>query len=198
MVQSSIVVPSSSTRKRSLDLTNKAEKNSTADEEIKRPRLELNEAGKSRNKRLFGALLGTLNKFKDETEKTSEVDKNRREINEKLHEKLEKERRELSEKLRARREEKERKLEEENKLEREKEKLRELYRQEKLANFLVTETKPALYYLPEKLTDEMVLIIAKQKKEIRDQISLFESKDTDMNDPLPRDDEDTAMTDDEK
>lgn len=39
----------------------------------KKPRLEDNEAGRRRNKRLFGVLLGTLNKFKDDTEQTSEV-----------------------------------------------------------------------------------------------------------------------------
>ncbi|GAA5804305.1 hypothetical protein HPULCUR_009792 [Helicostylum pulchrum] len=186
MVQSSIVVPSNNARKRSLDSTNKTDSDATPDEEIKRPRLEVNEAGKNRNRRLFGALLGTLNKFKDETEKTSEVDKNRREINEKLHDKLEQERKELAEKLRARREEKERKLEHEKKITREKLELFNIHQQEKLANFLKTKTEPIIYYLPEKLTDDMVLTIEKQKENVQQRKVELENKNNDVvNDPLP-------------
>ncbi|KAG2207894.1 hypothetical protein INT47_010878 [Mucor saturninus] len=178
MVQSSIVVPSTSHRKRSIDVSSKEE--SGQDEEIKRPRLETSEAGKNRNKRLFGALLGTLNKFKNETEKTSEVDKNRREINEKLHEKLELERKELQERLQARKEEKQRmlelKIQEEQELQAEERELKKLEQQEKLANFLRTETEPFLYYLPETLTDEMSLTIKEQKERVIESRNKLENK----------------------
>ncbi|KAI8095183.1 pinin/SDK/memA/ protein conserved region-domain-containing protein [Thamnidium elegans] len=198
MVQSSIVVPSNNARKRSLDSTNKTDSDATPDEEIKRPRLELNEAGKNRNRRLFGALLGTLNKFKDETEKTSEIDKNRREINEKLHDKLEQERKELAEKLRARREEKDRKLEHEKKIIREKLELFNIHQQEKLANFLKTKTEPSIYYLPEKLTDEMVLTIEKQKEKVQQRKIELENRNDIASDPLPKNEEDSAIINDEE
>ncbi|KAG2231090.1 hypothetical protein INT48_003459 [Thamnidium elegans] len=177
MVQSSIVVPSNNARKRSLDSTNKTDSDATPDEEIKRPRLELNEAGKNRNRRLFGALL---------------------EINEKLHDKLEQERKELAEKLRARREEKDRKLEHEKKIIREKLELFNIHQQEKLANFLKTKTEPSIYYLPEKLTDEMVLTIEKQKEKVQQRKIELENRNDIARDPLPKNEEDSAIINDEE
>ena len=129
-------------------------------------------------------------------------DKNRKIINDKLHEKLELERKELSEKLRARREENERatalKLEKEEKVRREKRELNELKQQEALSHFLKTQAQPVLYYLPEKLTDEMTALIAKQKEETSKARNTFEQDKPGnyTNDPLPRD-EDTSMTDEE-
>ncbi|CAO3686413.1 unnamed protein product [Rhizopus stolonifer] len=124
MVQLSIVIPtnnftSSSKRKVDEHVKNiKVEENE--EEQPKKPRLEDNEAGRRRNKRLFGVLLGTLNKFKDDTEQTSEVDKKRREINQKLQDKLDLEKKALVEKMEARKLEKERleqmKREEEEKI----------------------------------------------------------------------------------
>ncbi|OAD07164.1 hypothetical protein MUCCIDRAFT_77840 [Mucor lusitanicus CBS 277.49] len=122
MVQSSIVVPTTGQKRTNDEDTN----NTQSPEEIKRPRIQESEAGQKRNKRLFGALLGTLNKFKDETEKNSEIDKKRQAINEKLHEKLERERAQLQESLRERREEKMRLAEE--KLEKE----RQLWQEKKV------------------------------------------------------------------
>ncbi|KAK4517911.1 Peptidyl-prolyl cis-trans isomerase pin4 [Mucor velutinosus] len=165
MVQSSIVVPTTSQKR-----TNDEEASNTqSPEEIKRPRIQESEAGQKRNKRLFGALLGTLNKFKDETEKNSEIDKKRQAINEKLHEKLERERAQLQESLRERREEKmrqaEEKLEKEKQLWQEKKERSRLQQEELLANFLKTTTQPALYYLPQKLTDSMQSKINQQKEQ---------------------------------
>ncbi|KAG1504543.1 hypothetical protein G6F54_000929 [Rhizopus delemar] len=111
MVQSSIVIPTNSSvasSKRAVDETEDKTTENEKPQEIKRPRLEINEAGRNRNKRLFGVLLGTLNKFKDDTEQTSEVDKKRREINQKLQEKLDSEKRAILEKIEARKLEKER------------------------------------------------------------------------------------------
>jgi hypothetical protein len=48
---------------------------------------------------------------------------------------------------------------------------------EKLANFLKTsDTEPALYYLPAKLTDEMIEIIQKQRQEALEARKEFERK----------------------
>ncbi|KAI8373638.1 pinin/SDK/memA/ protein conserved region-domain-containing protein [Choanephora cucurbitarum] len=172
MVQSSIIVPESTTnvpsnkrRAENADL-----ETSATSEEVKRPRLiDQDETGKKRNKRLFGTLLGTLSKFKNETEKDSEINKNRQAINNKLQEKLEQERKELQEKLKARKEEKmrlaEQKIQEEQRLLEEKKELSKILQNEKLAYFLKTTTQPTLYYLPQKLTDEMAETIELQKKE---------------------------------
>jgi hypothetical protein len=119
---------------------------------------------------------------------------------------LEAERRELQEKLSARREEKERKLEEklqaEQRIRDEKRELYELRQQEKTSYFLKTKTNPTLCYLPEKLTDEMELILKKQRENVLEARKQFEMKigsGTDeniTNDPLPASDDD-KMTDDE-
>ncbi|EIE81333.1 hypothetical protein G6F46_001347 [Rhizopus delemar] len=169
MVQSSIVIPTNSSvasSKRAVDETEDKTTENEKPQEIKRPRLEINEAGRNRNKRLFGVLLGTLNKFKDDTEQTSEVDKKRREINQKLQEKLDSEKRAILEKIEARKLEKERmeqmKKKEEEKIIAEKKELFEVEQKKMLANFLKTTTEPNLYYLPDKLTDEMSQTIEKQ------------------------------------
>ncbi|CAO3631935.1 unnamed protein product [Mucor fragilis] len=183
MVQSSIVVPAAGQKR-----TNDEEASNTpSSEEVKRPRIQESEAGQKRNKRLFGALLGTLNKFKDETEKNSEVDKNRQAINEKLHEKLEKERAQLQESLRERREEKmrlaEEKLEKERQLWQEKKERSKLQQDELLANFLKTTAQPALYYLPQKLTDSMQNKINQQKEQALDAKRNFKGENNN-DDPL--------------
>ena len=86
-------------------------------------------ASRRRGQRLFGVLLGTLNKFKDDSEKQSEgvtiiltrnpfftdmihflQDKKRQEIDTKLHEKLANEKKELAEKMQADKERREQEL----------------------------------------------------------------------------------------
>ncbi|KAL9554249.1 hypothetical protein MBANPS3_002889 [Mucor bainieri] len=191
MVQSSIVVPTTGQKR-----TNDEEASNTqSSEEVKRPRIQESEAGQRRNKRLFGALLGTLNKFKNETEKNSEVDKKRQAINEKLHEKLEKERAQLQESLRERREQKQRlaeeKLEKERQLWQEKKERSRLQQDELLANFLKTTTQPALYYLPEKLTDSMQNKINQQKEEALEAKRHFEGENTN-DDPLTDNEEERS------
>ncbi|KAI8070573.1 pinin/SDK/memA/ protein conserved region-domain-containing protein [Gilbertella persicaria] len=175
MVQSSIVVHTS--QKRPVE-----NPDIDTSEEVKRPRLlDQDEKGKTRNKRLFGALIGTLNKFKDETEKDSHVNQNRQAINNKLHEKLEQERKELQEKLKARKEEKlrlaEQKLEKEKRLLQEKRELSDLLQNEKLAHFLKTSTQPVLYYLPQKLTKDMDQTIQSQKQTVLEERIRFEKRD---------------------
>ncbi|KAG2191921.1 hypothetical protein INT46_011648 [Mucor plumbeus] len=179
MVQSSIVVPTTG-QKRTND---EGSKDTQPTEEIKRPRIQESEAGQKRNRRLFGSLLGTLNKFKDETEKNSEIDKNRQAINEKLHEKLERERAQLQEKLRERKEQKiklaEEKLEKEKQLWQKKTERLTLAQNERLANFLKTATQPSLYYLPQKLTDDMQEKIKQQKEEALEAKRKFEGQNGD-------------------
>ncbi|EPB81090.1 hypothetical protein HMPREF1544_12217 [Mucor circinelloides 1006PhL] len=183
MVQSSIVVPATG-QKRTND---EGASDTQSPEEIKRPRIQESEAGQKRNRRLFGALLGTLNKFKDETEKNSEIDKKRQAINEKLHEKLERERAQLQESLRERREQKmrlaEEKLEKERQLWQQKKEQSKLQQNELLANFLKTAAQPTLYYLPQKLTDSMQEKINQQKEQALAAKRNFEGENND-DDPL--------------
>lgn len=76
----------------------------------------------------------------------------------------------MQERLQARKEEKQRlidlKLEEEQKQQQEERELMNINQQERLANFLKTETEPILYYLPDNLTDEMSLTIKEQKDRV--------------------------------
>ncbi|KAI9277776.1 pinin/SDK/memA/ protein conserved region-domain-containing protein [Sporodiniella umbellata] len=184
MVQSSIVIPvnhSTPTNKRKPeDDEQEIKAEDTEGEQAKRPRLEVSEAGKSRNKRLFGVLLGTLNKFKDDTEQTSEVDKNRREINRKLQDKLYLEKKAVAEKMEARKLEKERleqlKREEVDKMIAEKKELQDVQQQKILANFLKTATEPTLYYLPNKLTEGMSKLLDTQAQDALIALKSFEER----------------------
>lgn len=93
---------------------------------------------------------------------------------------MELERKELQEKLLARKEEKQRlidlKLQEEQKIQQEERELSNINQQEKLANFLKTDSEPFLYYLPEKLTDEMITTIKKQKEQVLESRNRLENK----------------------
>lgn len=63
---------------------------------------------------------------------------------------------------------------------------------EVLANFIKTRTEPVLYYLPEKLTDEMSLLIKRQKEDASEAREEFEKRNNHITN------EDTAITDNEE
>ncbi|KAI7871728.1 pinin/SDK/memA/ protein conserved region-domain-containing protein [Spinellus fusiger] len=153
MVKSSIVVPPQATgvvsRKR-------LQETSPVAEEPKRPRLQLNADGKQRHQRLFGVLLGTLNKFKDESEHKSEAEIKRQAIESKLQEKLANEKKELNQEIQAEREHKlqaieARKRQSQRTLE-DKREAAALKQKELQARFLMTSTEPRLCYQPSTLT----------------------------------------------
>ncbi|KAF7727819.1 hypothetical protein EC973_007050 [Apophysomyces ossiformis] len=183
MVKSSIVVPSQTTiassRKRSID-QDRNEGTAVTTEEPKRPRLTLNADGKKRGQRLFGVLLGTLNKFKDDSQQMSEAEKKRQEIQNKLQEKLDVEKRELAETIKAERERKEEQnIALKRRRQREAEEKRDAIRvqqQEHLASFFKTESTPALYYRPNKLTPEMEQRLAEQKENAEKERKLYEER----------------------
>ncbi|CAI2163776.1 11772_t:CDS:2 [Funneliformis geosporum] len=147
VVTSSIVVPSTSTAKRSSRNDALPKRRASSDfsrhntEEAKRPRLNItsNEA-KKRGQRLFGVLLGTLTKFKTESQNKSEAEIKREQIDQKLQEKLKKDHDEL----------------------------KECWKNQKrnLANFLCTTSEPPLYYLPARLSQPMLETIAVQKRHL--------------------------------
>ncbi|OAD69893.1 hypothetical protein PHYBLDRAFT_70450 [Phycomyces blakesleeanus NRRL 1555(-)] len=172
MVKSSIVVPPQATggisRKRLPQDSQGAEIPAEVyfEEKPKRPRLQLNTDGNQRNQRLFGVLLGTLNKFKDDSENKSDAEKKRLAIESKLQEKLANEKKEIGEEIQAEREQKQqaieaRKRQAQRALEEKRESV--VLRQHKnQAHFLMTKTSPSLCYLPATLTEKDIAILEKQ------------------------------------
>lgn len=177
VVTSSIVVPSTSTAKRSSRSDALPKRRASSDfskhntEEAKRPRLDMsNNEVKKRSQRLFGMLLGTLTKFKNESQNKSEAEIKREQIDQKLQEKLKKDHEELVEKMKREEQERKEKIAREKKEAEEKRinDLKECWKNQKrnLANFLCTTTEPPLYYLPAKLSQPMLETIAVQKRHL--------------------------------
>ncbi|OZJ04011.1 hypothetical protein BZG36_03621 [Bifiguratus adelaidae] len=102
------------------------------DSQPKKPRMSDNADLQKRSKRMFGVLLGTLNKFKDETSKMSEAAQKRKDLEARLADKLQKDREELHE-----------------------QKVATAEYNLRTAHFLKTTTEPALYYLPKALSQDM-------------------------------------------
>ncbi|KAI7886174.1 hypothetical protein K492DRAFT_178324 [Lichtheimia hyalospora FSU 10163] len=190
MVKSSIIVPAQSTgstsRKRSMDQGDEHDSNNTEkavddnEKETKKPRLEMSTASRRRGQRLFGVLLGTLNKFKDDSEKRSEGDKKRQEIDTKLHEKLANEKKELAEKMQADKERREQELNmlrvRDQRILDEKRDATNVRHKEYIANYLKTTTTPVLLYKPAKLTDDMEKQISQQKEDAQEARKAYEER----------------------
>ncbi|KAL1933195.1 hypothetical protein VTP01DRAFT_8873 [Rhizomucor pusillus] len=188
MVKSSIVVPTpastSSSRKRSIDQDGNERKsvNDSQPEptEVKKPRLDMNPDSRKRGQRLFGVLLGTLNKFKDDSEQKSEAERKRQEIDLKLHEKLANEKKELEQEIQQ---EEEQRQQEKALLKRMESRTLEAKRdltstrtKEHLANFLKTNTEPRLLYRPAQLSDEQSKIIQEQKDNAQKERQAYEKR----------------------
>ncbi|RHZ89763.1 hypothetical protein Glove_11g72 [Diversispora epigaea] len=140
-------------------------------EETKRPRLDIKDAEvKKRGQRIFGVLLGTLTKFKNDIQNKTEADIKREQIVQKTQDKLKKEHEELVNKMKKEEEERKEKIAKEKK-EAEEKRLKELQecwttQKKNLANFLRTNTEPSLYYLPARVSQPMVETIARQKRQL--------------------------------
>jgi len=177
VVTSSIVVPSTSTAKRSSRSDALPKRRASSEfsrhntEDAKRPRLDMtNNEVKKRSQRLFGVLLGTLTKFKNEAQNKTEAEIKREQIDQKLQEKLKKDHEELVEKMKREEQERKEKIAREKREAEEKRinDLKECWKNQKrnLANFLCTTTEPPLYYLPAKLSQPMLETIAVQKRHL--------------------------------
>jgi len=177
VVTSSIVVPSTSTAKRSSRSDALPKRRASSEfsrhntEDAKRPRLDMNNNEvKKRSQRLFGMLLGTLTKFKNESQNKTEAEIKREQIEQKLQEKLKKDHEELVEKMKREEQERKEKIAREKREAEEKRinDLKECWKNQKrnLANFLCTTTEPPLYYLPAKLSQPMLDTIAVQKRHL--------------------------------
>uniref|UniRef100_A0A1D1YF59 Uncharacterized protein C26F1.02 n=1 Tax=Anthurium amnicola TaxID=1678845 RepID=A0A1D1YF59_9ARAE len=177
VVTSSIVIPSTSTAKRSSRSDALPKRRASSDfsrhntEEAKRPRLDMtNNEVKKRSQRLFGVLLGTLTKFKNESQNKTEAEIKREQIDQKLQEKLKKDHDELVEKMKREEQERKEKIAREKREAEEKRinDLKECWKNQKrnLANFLCTTTEPPLYYLPARLSQPMLETITVQKRHL--------------------------------
>ncbi|KAI9259447.1 pinin/SDK/memA/ protein conserved region-domain-containing protein [Phascolomyces articulosus] len=192
MIKSSIVVPSqttnSSARKRSIDQDNTSKPSNddattsseAGTQECKKPRLAMNADSKRRGQRMFGVLLGTLNKFKDDTKHKTDAEKKREEIDSKLHEKLVNEKKELEETMQADKERRDREAtllkKREERVVEEKREATYIQQKESLANYIKTKTEPRLLYRPKNLTDEHEKEIEEQKALARKEREEYESR----------------------
>ncbi|XP_063957417.1 pinin-like [Lytechinus pictus] len=144
-----------------------------------------------RNKRMFGHLLGTLQKFRDESDSKTDKDKRRKEIEKKLEEKAVEEKKAVAEERKLLMKERKDKQAELNRLEQ----LVELTQEHKdwdvhsglLSNFIRTRAKPYIFYKPakwtlgtEKLFKESKQILSaaveKRKDELAIEIAELEGK----------------------
>lgn len=128
------------------------------------------EESRARNKRIFGQLLGTLQKFCQEESRLKPKEEKKKEIEKKLEQQEKMER----EKLRMERQnlfsDRKRKQLEIKALEIKMYKVRDLAAWEEskkpLANFIRTKTKPYIYYLPKKLNSRMEEKLRQSKIEV--------------------------------
>ncbi|XP_052274153.1 pinin-like [Dreissena polymorpha] len=114
--------------------------------------------GQARNRRMFGLLLGTLQKFKDESKESKEKEEQRIKIEKKLEDKFRQEKEEI---LKERRDlflERRRKQIRIKLIEQKMEMVQnhESWEREtkKLQNFILTKAKPCLFYMPKMLTED--------------------------------------------
>ncbi|CAG8615280.1 721_t:CDS:2 [Acaulospora morrowiae] len=187
VVTSSIVIPSTSTARsgRQDSLPKRRSSNDLSrqgTEESKRPRLDTKDAEvKKRGQRIFGMLMGTLTKFKNDSQNKSEAEIKRDQIVQKTQEKLKKEHEELVNKMKTEEQERRERIAREKREaeERRIKELRECWSAQKknLANFLRTNAEPPLYYLPAKVSQPMVETIARQKRQLVLESTSFISHD---------------------
>lgn len=126
---------------------------------------------KSRNKRMFGILLGTLQKFKDDSSQKTEKDLRREEINKKLEEAEKKEKEELSSQRRELFTERRAKQAELRLLQR-KVDMAELQEEwdkhgEKLSHFIMTKANPPIFYMPAKHSDKTQKLLEESTRSVK-------------------------------
>ncbi|KAJ1567715.1 hypothetical protein HK405_005022 [Cladochytrium tenue] len=132
----------------------------------KRPRLdgEL----KRRGQRLFGVVLGTLNKAAAKSK--TEADLKREEVDRRLHDRIQQENQEVAEKVRQETEVRKARLQEIRAREDERRAAfcKLVYRNQtaNLSNFLKTKTGPPIYFLPAKSNARIAAVLASQKAQV--------------------------------
>lgn len=146
---------------------------------------------KQRNRKLFGFMQGYLQKSKSEAEEKTDQDKKRESIENKVEQSIKRDRSELDEaaihRIQA---EKSSQREQKENLIRQCDQIRSLIeliqtneKQHRLRNFLRTDSKPSIYFLPRKLNantnkavEEQIRISQAQKSEIDATLSLLQKQ----------------------
>ncbi|XP_065057914.1 pinin-like [Rhopilema esculentum] len=127
---------------------------------------------KSRNRRMFGFLVGTLQRFKEDTRQKTRGEKKREEIEKKLEEKAAQEKQELitqkRELFQARREKQQELKFLETKMENAVLKEEILEHNKHLGNFIRLKCNPPLFYLPVKHTEETKRLLEETKTTLKD------------------------------
>ncbi|KAJ2960769.1 hypothetical protein NQZ79_g3927 [Umbelopsis isabellina] len=140
----------------------------------KRPRLEMTQDGQRRGKRMFGVLMGTLNKFKTDTSTKSSAEKQRAEIDNKLKEKLERERRELAESIARDKEEHIERQQEKKRRSKEEIAQKLAFANAKhrvhLSRYIKTTIEPQLLYRPAKLSEAQAAQIQSQEASAKSEL----------------------------
>jgi len=155
-----------------------------------RPSLNTNSTeAKSRNKKLFGVILGTLNSFKSDITKKSQSSVRREELEQKVQAKVIQEQEnfvELQRRNLQEEKEKELALREDIKKKQEEKELELLtlkwqQHRNQLSNFIRTETKPYIYYRPVDISDVKQHTSPKQDQPDQSVSSIVSSKSSDNN-----------------
>ncbi|XP_017778834.1 PREDICTED: pinin isoform X2 [Nicrophorus vespilloides] len=145
----------------------------------------MDEKSKARNRRMFGALLGTLQKFQQEETKLKSKEDKRAQVEKKIEEI------EIREKAEIKKERKElffnrkKKQAEIKMLELKMSRMQDHNRWEELlkpqTNFILTKAKPHIYYLPRKMNDATKAALAESKAELE---KIIETRREDVNEEL--------------
>ncbi|XP_048737196.1 pinin-like [Ostrea edulis] len=130
--------------------------------------------GSARNKRMFGLLLGTLQKFKTEAKETEDRETQRKEIEKKLDEKFKQEKEEI---IKERRQLFEERKHQQAKIQRLEQKMELVAMHEdsekevkKLVNFLRTKAKPHIYYMPRIMNETLSAKLENSKTAVEEMI----------------------------
>lgn len=122
---------------------------------------------KSRNRRMFGLLVGTLQQFKEDTKQKTAGEKKRQEIEKKLEQKAEEEKQEVSSQRKELFQTRKQKQQELKTLERKMENA--LLKEEiaahnkEMGNFILLKAKPSVFYLPAKHNDTTKKLLEESK-----------------------------------
>ncbi|KAF8464052.1 pinin/SDK/memA/ protein conserved region-domain-containing protein [Kalaharituber pfeilii] len=185
-IASAVVVPGDSPER----LTKRRTSSSTVDRS-KRPRIDTDlgtrgeamlEQERKRGQRLFGALLGTIGKFQQDSQsaRARNSANRRREIEEKLQAKLKAQNEELDERKRKESNVLREKMRREQKVFEEKAMHLRHANLRAQANYLKTKARPSLFYLPWKLTVEEEALIQDQlqgvEHQIKQEVTDFEAR----------------------
>ncbi|CAG9765902.1 unnamed protein product [Ceutorhynchus assimilis] len=140
---------------------------------------------KARNRRMFGALIGTLQRFQQEESKQKRKEEKRTQIERKIDEHEQQEKAEVKKERQELFLNRKKKQQEIKMIELKMLRMREYaaweQTQKPRANFILTKAKPQIHYLPRRIDDKSRELLEKAKKDIDEQI---EKRQQEVNEEL--------------